>query len=118
MAEKLTLPDGRVLEVERMKPSRMLDVAEAAGMNSANRAWMAMAMAVCHVTSIADVPVPTPKTPDDVKSLADEIGFEGIAAVQVWALPATAKPGEDAEDAARRAGAKQDAEAKAIAGNS
>jgi hypothetical protein len=91
--EDLTLPDGRKLTVARLTPSRMLDVTEAAGDASVNRGWMAVAMAVCHVTDIDGVPVPMPRDRDEIRLLADRLGGEGIAAVQRWVMPAQTAPG-------------------------
>lgn len=72
---------GRKLLVKEMDPADQLDLFEACAKNSNNSSWVGMALLVCSVTAIDDVPVMMPKTPQQVKDLARRLGSDGIEAV-------------------------------------
>jgi hypothetical protein len=72
---------GRNLEIKEMDPADQLDLFEACAANSTNVAWVGMALLVCSVTGIDNVPIVMPMTPMQVKALARRLGSEGIAAV-------------------------------------
>lgn len=72
---------GRVISVKEMDPADQLDLFEACAKNSTNQAWVGMALLVCSVTAIDNVPVMMPTNPDQVKALARKLGSDGIAAV-------------------------------------
>ncbi|MBB3175410.1 hypothetical protein FHR90_003265 [Endobacter medicaginis] len=72
---------GRVLTIRELSPSAHLDIFEACGANSGNHMWTAMALAVCAVSAIDGVPRPMPLKVSDVKARADELGFDGLNAI-------------------------------------
>lgn len=72
---------GRKLLVHEMDPADQLDLFEACAKNSTNSSWVSMALLVCSCRQIDDKPVPMPMNPAAVKSLARELGHDGITAI-------------------------------------
>jgi hypothetical protein len=60
--------------VRPLDPGDMFDLFEACSEMSNNRAWVGYASRVCSVRDIDGVPVPFPRTKEDVKALARRIG--------------------------------------------
>lgn len=71
--------EGRVFSVKDLDPGDMLDLFEAA--DGRNKSWLAYASRICSVRAIDGVPVPFPRTPDEVKDLARRIGSAGVDAI-------------------------------------
>lgn len=81
--DDITVTDakGRKLVIHEMDPADQLDLFEACGVNNANMSWVGMALLVCSVRSIDDVPIPVSTTPQHVKNAARLLGKDGVAAV-------------------------------------
>lgn len=89
---------GRVLKLRVIDPGQMLDLMEAAGTASDNRAWMQYALMVASVASIDGVPMPAAANKRDVRANAVMIGHDGIAAAtQKLYAPAAATPEDQAQ---------------------
>lgn len=67
--------------VQALDPGDMFDLFEACAEMSGNRAWVGYASRVCSVRDIDGVPVPFPRSKDDVKMLARKIGTAGMDAL-------------------------------------
>lgn len=93
---------GRSLVLVPLQPHEMLDLFEAAGTNSGNGAWVRMALLVCSVRSIDDVPLPYPTMKDQVRGNAKLLGNEGLVAAQLELMGADDESALDttAEDTA------------------
>jgi len=78
---------GRKLAVIEMDPGDQLDLYEACDRHSSNPGWLGMALLVCSCTSIDGIPTPTPRNPDQVKSLARKLGKPGIEAIAIALKP-------------------------------
>ncbi|KXU99232.1 hypothetical protein AD929_15665 [Gluconobacter potus] len=82
---EITLEDGRKFTLKEVDPGDMLDLIEAAGsaMSGASAgAWLGYAQQIATVSEIDDVPVPFPKTKEEVKALARRLGNSGVVALQ------------------------------------
>ena len=74
---------GLRLRLRVLDPADMLDLIEAAGENSDNRAWLRFAMLVCSVEAIDEVPAPFPRDVAGIKALARRLGTDALNAVRV-----------------------------------
>lgn len=72
---------GRKLLIHEMDPADQLDLFEACAGNSGNMSWVGMALLVCSVKAIDDVPIAKATNPTHVKIAAKKLGKDGIAAV-------------------------------------
>jgi hypothetical protein len=73
---------GRTLTFRRLDALDRLRLFKALGAElSLNAPYLGMALLVCSVTAIDDVPVPPPVTEEQLESLARRLGDEGIAAI-------------------------------------
>lgn len=102
MDKTLTDARGRVLTVHEMDPADELDLFEACGDNSMNRAWLGQAMMICSVVAIDGTPIPFPNTKEKVKALARQLGRDGMKAItdNLTAADTDVKPATASEDAA------------------
>lgn len=84
---KIMVVDGITYSVRQLDPGDMFDLFEACSEMSGNRAWVGYASRVCSVREIDNIPVPFPRTKDDVKMLARKIGSAAMDALLEDASP-------------------------------
>lgn len=88
-APTVTDETGRRIALRRLTALDKLRLFKAAGPElSQNQPWLGMAVLACSVTSIDDVPVPTPTTEQQIESMVARLGDAGVAAVAAALSPA------------------------------
>ncbi len=87
MPDSVTDAQGRVLKLHVMDPMDMLDLYEAAGDVAGNATWVRYAMILASVTQIDDLPIPAPKTKDQIRALGKRLGNDGLVAVAKVMFP-------------------------------
>ncbi len=82
VAPVVTDAGGRRIALRRLTALDKLRLFKAAGPDlSQNQPWLGMAVLACSVTSIDDVPMPTPATEQQIEAMVARLGDSGIAAV-------------------------------------
>ena len=86
--QSLTDSEGRRINIRRLSALDKLRLFKAAGpILAQNHLWLGMATLACSVTSIDDIPIPTPTTEAQIESLVSRLGDTGIAAVALALAP-------------------------------
>ncbi len=81
-APTVTDATGRRIALRRLTALDKLRLFKAAGPDlSQNQPWLGMAVLACSVTSIDEVPVPTPITEQQIEAMIARLGDPGIAAI-------------------------------------
>lgn len=74
--------EGRVLTIRRLTALDKLRLFKAAGPTlSQNQHWLGMATLAVSVSTIDDIPIPSPTSEAQIESLVSRLGDAGIAAI-------------------------------------
>ena len=76
----ITDSTGRVLEVKSISLSEELNLIEAAGQLSDVARWMMIATFACTVRSIDGLPLPMPRTQNQIRGAVAKVGSQGLKA--------------------------------------
>ena len=99
-APAVTDATGRQIALRRLTALDKLRLFKAAGPElSQNQPWLGMAVLACSVTSIDDVPVPTPVTEQQIEAVIARLGDPGVAAIAAALGPVAPPAARQATDA-------------------
>lgn len=97
----VTAADGRAFTLRDIGPMEVLDLLEAAEQTSGNKAWLQYAWPIVSVAMIDGHPRPFPRSRDDLRRLAAEIGTAGHAAITEALFPKDATAAPDVAETAK-----------------
>lgn len=89
---------GRTLTIREIGPMEQIDLFEAAGDQSNNSPWVGMAILAASVTDIDGIPMPAPRSKNNIRAALKTLGTEGVAAVAKALRPSV--PEETTDDVA------------------
>lgn len=93
---KLICDSGKELIYKEIIPSEMLDLILICGAEgSRNDTYMNIVQQWCSIRSINNVPVPFPKNKNMLNTLANDIGADGIKAIENYLLSTEAEDNND-----------------------
>lgn len=84
MSEVIHDSNGRELEVASLTTREQMRLMRACGPAADTQVYLINAIMAATVRGIDGVPVPFPRTPDEVDALADKVDGPGLSAVQKW----------------------------------
>ncbi|GBQ26000.1 hypothetical protein AA0472_1959 [Acetobacter estunensis NRIC 0472] len=80
---EIVTAEGRKLSYREMNPGEILDFLLACGSEGArNEAYLNAAQAWCSVRAIDGIPVPFPSSRNGIRDLVNQIGADGIDAIE------------------------------------
>lgn len=93
---------GRKISLKTFGPADLLNLFEAAGGNSGNQTWMRLAMELASVRKIDELPFPFALKKDQLLTVAERLGNEGMAAVHDALFPPEPEASPAEESAAEQ----------------